>query len=122
MIFLHKNNIIGKANENFFAMYFDWSIFFILLGFFQESSRKKKIVRFLFLIITFFFCYYVIILFDAETTMLAIPLTIILVLAKYYWDKLNLSNDLKNNLYLFIFVFIYIIKLIPMSMSLRNFF
>lgn len=108
MIFLHKNNIIGKANENFFAMYFDWSIFFILLGFFQESSRKKKIVRFLFLIITFFFCYYVIILFDAETTMLAIPLTIILVLAKYYWDKLNLSNDLKNNLYLFIFVFIYI--------------
>ena len=109
MIFLHKNNIIGKANENFFAMHIDWAIFFVLINFFQESSsRKKKIVRFLFLIITFFFCYYVIFLFDSKTTMFAIPLTMILVLFKYYWGKLSLSNFFKNHLYIIIFILIYI--------------
>ncbi|GIX41539.1 MAG: hypothetical protein KatS3mg129_1272 [Leptospiraceae bacterium] len=80
--FNHKN-IIGKANENFFAMYFDWAIFIMLFSlFYIKENIIKRILIYLFIFITFLLTYYAIFLFGARTTEYIIPITIL-----FYFNK-----------------------------------
>ncbi len=118
LILLYNDKIYHKANENFFAMFFDWSLILSMLQTLKPNTRLyKKILHSFFFIILFLLTMKVIIIFGAETSKLGIPLALVLTLVIFFINKILDKNFkdktfiLKYSIYfvLTIFVIIYIL-------------
>lgn len=108
LITLFKDKIYGKINENFFAMYFDWSIFLSFFQLLKPNHFIKKILHISFVVILIVLTFKVILIFNADTSKFGIPITFgfVVLLSIFNFKNKKMERFAKYDFYIFFGIFL----------------